>query len=278
MQPLVPLTEFEQVADGLDHPEAVTWGPDGFIYAGGEAGQIYRVSLDGEVRELASTGGFILGLCLDGDGNIYACDTVNAGIMRIAPDGEVGTYFAGLDGARLVGPNYPVFDRSGNLYFSESGHFHQDDGRLWVVRPGGKGQVLRDDVVAFPNGVALDRDEQFLYVVLSTMPGVVRVPLRGGPVEVVAELEKKVPDGLTFDAEGGIYVACYSPDEILRIAPGGEVALVADDWERVVLAAPTNVAFCGPQLDVLVVASLGRWHLSKTRAPVPGQPYNYPKL
>jgi gluconolactonase len=113
---------------------------------------------------------------------------------------------------------------------------------------------------------------------LSTLPGVVRVPLRGGPVEVVAELERKVPDGITFDSEGGIYVACYSPDEIFRISPGGEVELVADDWERVVLAAPTNVAFCGPHLDVLVVASLGRWHLSKTRAPVPGQAYNYPKL
>jgi gluconolactonase len=278
MGPLVPLTEFEQLADGLDHPECVTWGPDGFIYAGGEAGQIYRVSLDGEVSQVASTGGFILGLCLDGDGNIYACDTVNAAIMRVSPAGEVGTYFRGLDGRGLVGPNYPVFDKAGNLYFSESGHFHQDNGRIWVVRPGGKGEVLRNDVVAFPNGVALDRDERHLYVVLSTMPGVVRVALEGGPVEVVAAFEKKVPDGIAFDSDGGIYVACYSPDEIWRIAPDSEVQLVAHDWERVILAAPTNVAFCGPQLDLLVVASLGRWHLSKTRAPVSGQPYDYPKL
>ena len=30
---------------GLDHPECITWGCDGYAYAGGEAGQIYRIDL-----------------------------------------------------------------------------------------------------------------------------------------------------------------------------------------------------------------------------------------
>jgi gluconolactonase len=283
MGPLLPLSQFELLADGLDHPECVTWGPDGFVYAGGEAGQIYRVSLDGEVHQVGSTGGFILGVCLDGDGNIYACDSATAAIMRVTPDGKVSTYFAGLDGRRLASPNYPVFDRSGNLYFSESGDYHRDTGRLWVVRPDGSGEVLREDVNAFPNGVALDGEETSLYVVLSALPGIVRVPVRGGRVEggrveVVAELPKRVPDGIALDSEGAIYVACYAPDEILRITVDGRLEVVADDWERVVLAAPTNVAFCGPHLDVLVVASLGRWHLTKTTVSVPGQPLNYPRF
>ncbi len=278
MGSLVPLSDFQVLADGLDHPEGVTWGPDGFIYAGGEAGQIYRVSLDGDVHQVGSTGGFILGLCLDEDSNVYACDSANAAIMRVTPDGRASTYFAGLGGRRLVSPNYPVFDRSGNLYFSESGEYHQDNGRLWVVHPDGKGEVLREDVNAFPNGLALDSDERFLYVVLSSLPGIARVPLAGGQPEVVAMLEKKIPDGIAFDVEGAIYIACYTPDDILRLAPDGRMQVVVSDWERLVLAAPTNVAFCGPHLDVLVVASLGRWHLSKTKVTVPGQPYNYPKL
>jgi sugar lactone lactonase YvrE len=278
MGSLLPLSQFELLADGLDHPECVTWGPDGFVYAGGEAGQIYRVGLDGDVHQVGSTGGFILGLCLDGDGNVYACDSANAAIMRVTPDGEASTYFAGLDGRRLVSPNYPVFDRSGHLYFSESGEYHRDNGRLWVVRPDGTGQVLRDDVNSFPNGIAFDRGDQSLYVVLSALPGIARVPLGGGRVEVVAELPKRVPDGIALDSEGAIYVACYAPDEILRITVDGRLEVVAADWERVVLAAPTNVAFCGPHLDVLVVASLGRWHLTKTTVAVPGRPYHYPRL
>jgi gluconolactonase len=276
--PLLDISAFGVLAEGLDHPECVTWGADGYVYAGGEAGQVYRVSLDGQVSQVGTTGGFILGVCLDGDGNVYACDTVNRAIMRMSEAGDVEHFFDGTPGRPLVNPNYAVFDASGNLYFSDSGEYHKDNGCLWVVRPDGRGQVLREDVNAFPNGVALSPDGRYLYVVVSTLPGVVRAPLDGGPAETVTVLDHKVPDGLAFDRDGYLYVSCYAPDEILRVAPDGQVDLLAEDWERSVLAAPTNIAFCGPRLDILVVASLGRWHLAKTTMAVPGVPYNYPRL
>ena len=65
---------FTILVEDLDHPEGVVWSPDGVLYAGGEAGQIYEVTLAGEAREVATTGGSLLGLTLDGDGRIYACD------------------------------------------------------------------------------------------------------------------------------------------------------------------------------------------------------------
>ena len=278
LDPLMPISRFEVLAEGLDHPEGVAWGPDGHVYAGGEAGQLYRVSMDGEVEQFAGTGGFILGLCLDGEANVYACDSARGAVVRATPSGEVSTYFAGAGGRPLVSPNYPVFDAAGNLYVSESGEWGLGNGRLWVVRPGGKGEVLRDDVAAFPNGLALGPGGRYLYVVVSTLPGVVRVPVDGGPVETVVSFERKVPDGIAFDAEGALYVSCYSPDEIWRVAHAGRAELFASDWQRTVLAAPTNVAFCGPGLSTLVVASLGRWHLTRTEVDVPGQPLQYPKL
>lgn len=276
LDPLVELSRFEVLAEGLDHPEGVAWGPDGYVHAGGEAGQLYRVGLGGEVEQFASTGGFVLGLCLDGDGNVYACDSARGAVVRVSPSGEVGTYFAGA--GPLVSPNYPVFDAAGNLYVSESGEWGKDNGRLWMVRPGGRGEIWRDDLSAFPNGLALGPGGQDLYVVLSTLPGVVRVPLRGGPVETAVAFERKVPDGVAFDAEGRLYVSCYSPDEIWRVDRGGRAQLFASDWQRTVLAAPTNLAFCGPGLATLVVASLGRWHLAKLQVEVPGQPLHYPKV
>lgn len=275
---LMELSSFTPFIDGLDHPECVTWGPDGNLYAGGEAGQVYRATLDGGVEEIGTTGGFVLGLCLDGDRNVYACDSGNRAIMQMSPGGRSKVYFAGTHQRQLVNPNYPVFDRDGNLYFSDSGEFRKDNGCLWVVRPDGEGEILREDVAGFPNGVALDAAGDYLYVVVSTVPAIVRVPLGGGPVETVAEFERKVPDGIAFDENGDLYVACYAPDEILRITTTGRVETVAADWERVVLAAPTNIAFCGPSLRTLVVASLGRWHLTKAEMPVGGQPYHYPRL
>ena len=37
--------------EGLDHPECVAWGCDGYAYAGGEAGQIYRIDIENGVFE-----------------------------------------------------------------------------------------------------------------------------------------------------------------------------------------------------------------------------------
>ncbi len=40
--PLINLTDGQVCVAGLDHPEGVAWGPEGKLYAGGEAGQLYR--------------------------------------------------------------------------------------------------------------------------------------------------------------------------------------------------------------------------------------------
>ena len=60
------------VANGLDHPEGVCWSPaEGAVYAGGEAGQLYRFALGGGEAETVTTvpGGFLLGMALDARGN-----------------------------------------------------------------------------------------------------------------------------------------------------------------------------------------------------------------
>ena len=97
---------FETVATDLDHAEGVAAGPDGFLYAGGEAGQIYRIDADGSVREIASTGGFIYGVTLDAAGNVYACDYGNASVIRISSEGLVTTYSTGTTGSPMRVPNF----------------------------------------------------------------------------------------------------------------------------------------------------------------------------
>jgi gluconolactonase len=276
----IELTPF---VDGLDHPEGVAWGPDGHVYAGGEAGQVYRVTLAGEVTQIGTTGGFLLGLCLDAAGRVYACDTVHRAVMRIAPDGACERYAGGDEHRQMVNPNWPVFAADGTLYVSDSGAWGGDDGCLWVVPPGGPAAVLRDDVRAFPNGMALAADGAWLYCIETRAQRVVRVAVAGagspGAVEEVVRLpERTVPDGLAFDAQGGLLISCYAPDVIYRLDPGGALDVVAEDWQRTTLAAPTNVAFCGPDLRTLVAASLGRWHLASGRAAIPGAPLHHPEL
>ena len=73
MNMLYPVSEVRNFVVGLDHPEGLAVGRDGAIYAGGEAGQVYRIAPDGKhVETIANTGGFCLGVTLDRQENIYA--------------------------------------------------------------------------------------------------------------------------------------------------------------------------------------------------------------
>ena len=71
------LSTLTNLGHALDHPEAVAWGPDGKVYAGGEAGQLYRMGLNDSIcEEIAKVeGGFLLGLAHDADGNTYPWQT-----------------------------------------------------------------------------------------------------------------------------------------------------------------------------------------------------------
>ena len=282
-QPLIALEEFFPFVEGLDHPEGVAWGPDGYIYAGGEAGQIYRIDLAaGTSEEIANTGGFVLGLCLDAAANIYACDLAQHCVFRVTPNGAVSLYSSGSPERAMITPNYPLFDAAGNLYVSDSGGWDEENGCLYRIRPGGETELISGVALSFPNGLALSPDESELYVILSTQPGVVkaRIAEEGGlgPLQPVVDLPDTVPDGLAFDVQGNLYISCYVPDSIYRLTPAGELALIANDPRHTTISSPTNIAFCGRDLSTLVVASLGRWHLCKVQMGVAGQPQQYPTL
>ncbi len=283
-EPLMSLDSVAVLAEDLDHPEGVAWGADGYLYAGGEAGQVYRIDAQtGTFREIANTGGFVLGLCLDAEHNIYACDEHHAAVMRITPAGEVSRYADGLPVRRMQTPNYPVFDARGNLYVSDSGGWKEDNGTLYRISPEGEVEVSARQDLAFTNGMALHPDGSTLYVILSLLPGIATMPLgpRGelSDLEVVLDLPLTVPDGLAFDQAGQLYISCYTPDRIYRFAPEtGVLDTLLEDWQHTVLCSPTNIAFAGPDRSHLVMASLGGRTLVQAPMAVPGCPLHYPRL
>ena len=234
------------------------------------------------VEQVAATGGFVLGLALDGDGRIYACDVGRREVCVADREGCVETYSSGTAARRMVNPNWPVFDAAGNLYVTDSGHFDADDGCIFRVAPGGETEVWCERVTNFPNGSCLAPDGSVLFVIESLRPGIVSIPLAAdgtaGEPEVVCTLPGDVPDGIAVDRDGTLYVGCYRPDRIYRVGLGGVPEVFADDPRGVVLSAPTNLAFAGEDLRQLVVASLGRWHLGVTDVDVPGAPLHYPKV
>lgn len=278
------LERFRVLAEGLDHPEGVAVGAAGQLYAGGEAGQLYRVGVDGHVEVIAETGGFVLGLAVDGDERVYACDLARSLVARVdTVSGAVSTYSSGTPDTPMRTPNAAAFGRDGTLYVTDSGTWDEDDGLVFRVAPDGRTQVWTSEVSSFPNGCSLAPDGSALLVVTSTpTPGVVAVPIladgsAGAPATVV-ELGGTVPDGITVAEDGMLLVSCYRPDRIYAVGRGGGVEVLADDPRGTVLAAPTNLAFIGGRRQRLVVANLARWHLSIADVGLRGAPPSYPRL
>ena len=274
MKPLVPIDRFEVFAEGLDHPEGLAFDADGNLWAGGELGQIYRISPKRKVTTIATLGGFNLGLTFSKRQELFVCNFKLGALIKLDRSGKVLRSWERAGRYRLRNPNFAVFDREGNLYFSDSGSWTKPDGLLFVLRPSGKIEKLLDGL-AFPNGLSLSADDRTLFVVQSTQDNVLAVSVNAGAAgeaRVYASGLHNIPDGAALDAKGNLYVTCYGSHHVYRVSPDGEVSVFAHDREGTMLAGPTNAAFGGPKFDEIYFANLNRWHICRVRVSTQGQP------
>jgi gluconolactonase len=280
--PVIALEELEILADGLDHPEGICCAPDGYIYVGGEAGQIYRIEPDDSFVELATTGGFILGLAADADSRIYAIDQAKKCVWRFDPrSSKLEPWVKGPEERPFTTPNWGTFDSFGNYYLSDSGRWGHMDGCLWRVAAGSReAHVWSESTTNFPNGLASAPDDSKIYALESFPGALVEVPIlpdgSAGQPKLLCDLDPIVPDGIALAEDGGVYIACYRPDSIYRWHPDDGLSLIANDPRGVVLAAPTNMVFCGPRRDQVVTPNIGYWHLTRFSLGVSGVPLKFP--
>jgi len=245
----IDITRFEIFASGLDHPEGLAFDHDGSLWAGGEAGQIYRIDPDGRNELVAECGGFSLGLAFSPDGELFVCNSQH-GVLRVDPSGRWEVFARGM-----ICPNYPAFDRRGNLWVSDSGQWKQNNGRVLRFQMDGSSEIMVEQM-GYANGLCFDGDGT-LYIAESDSRRVVR--LDGS---VVAEEVGRTPDGLAFGPDGSLFVACYASDDIWRITPGRQLRRFAHDLDAILLCRPANLAFHG---DYLYVANLGRTTIVRAR-------------
>jgi gluconolactonase len=275
----IAIEDIQIFTDGLDHPECVAVHPDGSVWAGGEAGQVYKITDEGKtITEITNTGGFVLGIAFSPNCSWLAiCDLKNKCVWKL----DLATYklekFAtGADDVNLSIPNYAVFDKTGKLYVSDSGAFRQVNGRIFCFDENGFGKVWHNGPFNFANGMALSKDQKYLYVVCTWLPGVEKIKINddgsAGEREVVVTLPKTCPDGVAFDSEENLYISCYAPNAIYKVNKQSEISTLIDDWEAHTLSNPTNIAFGGKDRKQLFAANLGRWHISKMEMDIAGLP------
>lgn len=281
MEPIVPIENAKIFFDGifseprLCHPEGVAIGKGGDLWCGGENGEIYRIAADGSGIELvASTMGFTLGLAFDLDYNLYTCDLKHRAVFKLnARNRDVELFSEGGDDGRMRIPNYPVVDARRNcLYVSDSYHPVRLGPGVWRIDlDSGQSNLWYGRNLRFANGMALSPDSKWLYVAETFDRKVSRIPIFGdgkaGEAEVVVQKIDRLPDGLAFDVEGNLYVACYEPARVYRVSPDNHIELLIEDLDAHTLCHPTNCAFRGTEL---FTSNLGRWHITHFDTGKPG--------
>lgn len=130
-------------------------------------------------------------------------------------------------------------------------------GALYRVDPGSQSPVTIEPSATISNGIDWSPDGRLAYW-NDTPTGTVTVfdvdsagELHNGREFFAFPEGAGGPDGLTVDAEGGVWAAGYGGAAVLRIDPEGKLS----EWVDVGAGQVTAVTFAGPDFDHLVITT-----------------------
>lgn len=173
------------------------------------------------------------------------------------PAVRAGTFAIGEPDVRF---NDAACDGAGRLWIGTmADDARPDAGQLLRLDPDLTWTVVLEDVT-ISNGIGWSPDHRSMYFIDSATR---RIDVLDYDIDTGAAVRRRqlvdtshhpgMPDGLTVDADGCLWVAFYGGSGIRRFAPDGRLL------EEVAAPVPrtTSLCFAGPDLDVLVVTVRG---------------------
>lgn len=307
------MTQFRKITDGLRFPEGPIAMPDGsVVLVEIERGTLTRVLPDGTKEVIAETGGGPNGAAIGPDGACYICnnggfkwsfdaasggmrpvgqadDYVTGRIERVDMEtGKVERLYDNCDGHRLSGPNDIVFDRQGNMWFTDLGKARtrdMDRGAIYWAKP--DGSEIKEVIQPFttPNGIGLSPDEKTLYVAETeggrlfafdiVGDGAVRLlpypeSLNGGRY-ITSDTGMRRYDSLAVEANGNVCVATLFTGGITVASPDGGTVEFVETGD----GYTTNICFGGKSLQKAYITLSWQGLLVECDWPRPGLPLNF---
>ncbi|MGH6955047.1 MAG: SMP-30/gluconolactonase/LRE family protein [Caulobacteraceae bacterium] len=218
------------VLDGLAFPEGPRWRDGRLIFSDMHAHEVVAMTPEGARETLYAHDGPVSGLGWLPDGRMLVVSMVDMKLLRIEPDGRAAVH-ADLSAIATGRCNDMVVGAEGRAYVGNFGydypHAEVKPARLARVDPDGRVSVAADELI-FPNGSMITPDGRTL-IVGETFAGRMTA-FDIGPNGALSNRRVwatlppgAVPDGACLDAQGAVWVASPTTNDVIRLKEGGEV-------------------------------------------------------
>jgi sugar lactone lactonase YvrE len=280
----VDISDLQTIGTGILRPEGVMALDDGTILTADARGRCARITPDGETSFFGSVGGVPNGICIDKKGNCIIANIGDGEIQSLSPDGKHNVILTDVGGKKITTPNFPFMDSKERLWVSNS--TFREDVSQGIERPAPDGCIVligQDsarivaDEIYFANGVALDAEENHLYVAETTNRDILRFKIASdgslserevyGPADFGPN---GVPDGIAFDQAGNLWVTFPRWNAIGYISPSRDFRMILRDPEGKILKRPSNICFGWEGRRTAFIGSLDGTTIPYFRVPFPG--------
>lgn len=254
--------------------EGPTFDQEGNLYIVDIAfGLIFQISPKGLVKLLVEYDGEPNGLKIHQDGRVFVADHKN-GLMLLDPtSASIKPLIGRYKTESFKGLNDLVFSKQGKLYFTDQGQSGLQDptGRVFCLDTQGHLHCLLNNVPS-PNGIALNADENFLYIAATRANSVWRaILLPDGSITRVGNFIQlsggSGPDGLAIDQAGNLYVAHAGLGTVWKFSPQGEPLLRIRSCAGMMT---TNLTFGGKDNQDLYITESETGSILRVRMETPG--------
>ncbi len=246
---MVSVDQLDFVGTGLQRPECVLATSDGALHVADWRGGVTTIAGDGTQTTVLAKGKFVpkpngIAILPEGGWLLAHLGDSEGGVYRLSPDGTLAPVLLEVDGQPIPPSNYVHIDDVGRIWVTVSTRksprsrgYRPDCDDGFVVLLDQSGARIVADGLGYTNECLIHPLTRQLYLNETFARRLTRFDVgHDGQLSqrtVIAEFgHGTYPDGLTFDAEGGIWITSIVSNRVIRVDANGRQDVILEDVDQ----------------------------------------------